>query len=255
MRTIFGIFEDREDAEFALTDLDDAGYNPENFSIIMRDEEKAEELERNTGAEVTAGAATGATTGAVVGGIAGLLIGIGTIAVPGVGALLIGGPLAAALGLTGAAAITAEGAMTGALAGGLIGALTGIGVPKEEARLYEQKIREGATLLAIPVEHADEEEVMDILAQNNASDINSLDLEDQEETKREETVIHDHTHAEPRRIQKYLQFADYPATKDDLVHEAEEEGADEEVVKTLEELPEKDYKDPASVNKAIGRIS
>ena len=145
-----GVFTDREHAEMAINDLQTAGYNPRDISVITREIGDAQALARDTGANVTEGAVEGATTGSVLGGLAGLLIGIGAITLPGIGALLIGGPLAAALGLTGAAATTVSGAVSGALAGGLVGGLVGLGVPEETARVYEEKIKEGAILLAVP---------------------------------------------------------------------------------------------------------
>src|SRR5258708_7490879 len=112
--TILGIFSTRELAENAITELEDHGYNVKDMSIIMKDREERDRLAAHTGAPVGSSVATGAATGAVLGGIAGVLIGMGAIAVPGIGALLIGGPLASALGLTGVAATTAGGVVAGA---------------------------------------------------------------------------------------------------------------------------------------------
>ena len=64
----------------------------------------------------------------MVGGLAGLLIGIGAIAIPGIGVLLLSEPLSRMLGLTGAAAATVSGAGTGAIAGGVLGLLMGLDI-------------------------------------------------------------------------------------------------------------------------------
>lgn len=58
----------------------------------------------------------------------------------------------------------------------------------------------------------------------------------------------------PVQIQKYLKHVDYPATKEDLIHEAEEEGADSNVLHTLEDLPEDRFNGPTDVSRAIGHI-
>jgi hypothetical protein len=145
-----GVFTNREAAEAAIEDLHDTGYNPKDISIVTRDTTISRDIAQDTGASVAEGAASGATTGGILGGLAGLLIGIGIITVPGIGGLLIGGPIAAALGLTGAAASTVQGVVTGALAGGLIGALVGLGVPEEDARVYESRVKAGGILLAVP---------------------------------------------------------------------------------------------------------
>ena len=121
-------------------------------------------------------AVSGATTGGMIGGIAGLLVGIGAITIPGLGAILIGGPLAAALGLTGAAATTVTGALTGALAGGLVGGLVGLGVPEEDARVYEDRVKSGAILVAVPLRDANEESVRGILEDNGAERVRSFDM-------------------------------------------------------------------------------
>jgi uncharacterized membrane protein len=170
-QTILSIFRDRESASKAIDALQVAGYNPkQDISVIARDMEGSGTT-GTTGEHVIDGAASGSATGAVVGGLAGLLIGIGALAIPGIGGLLIGGPLAAALGLTGAAATTVSGALTGALAGGLVGALVGLGVPEDEAKVYEERVKEGGVLVAVPVKDNNETMARNILENNGAEQI------------------------------------------------------------------------------------
>jgi uncharacterized membrane protein len=102
-------------------------------------------------------------------------VGIGAIAIPGIGAVLIGGPLAAALGLTGAAATTVSGATTGALAGGLIGALTGLGVSDSDAKVYEESIKSGGVLVAVPAQHTDTADATTVLEKHGAQQVRSID--------------------------------------------------------------------------------
>ncbi len=173
-KTILGVFDDRQNAEDAILDLENAGYDVRDISIVMKDYHDTKDMERPTGSNVATGAVSGATTGAALGGIAGLLIGVGAIAIPGIGGLLIGGPLAAMLGLAGAAATTVSGAATGALAGGIVGALTNLGVPEEEAQEYANRIREGAVLLAVPAVGQEIGEVSDILKEQGATNIRSI---------------------------------------------------------------------------------
>lgn len=197
MKTVLGLFDDRAGAETAIDDLNGEGYNPEDVSIIMKDTGEGREMEESTGANVGGGA----TTGAVVGGIAGLLIGVGTIVVPGIGGLLIGGPLAAALGLSGAVATTAEGALTGTVAGGLIGALVSLGLSKKDAQEYERRIKEGAILLAVPAMDEEESHLRMILQNNDAYDIKSVDLDtegyEEEEIGEEEYIPTGETYERP----------------------------------------------------------
>ncbi len=100
---------------------------------------------------------------------------MGAITVAGLSPLLIAGPLATALGITGAAAATIEGAASGAVGGGLVGALVGLGIPKETAESYEASIKEGEVLLGVPVkEGVDEDIVTKIFEDEKAKNIYSL---------------------------------------------------------------------------------
>ncbi len=58
----------------------------------------------------------------------------------------------------------------------------------------------------------------------------------------------------PIQAQKYLKGMDYPASKDDIVKKAKEEGADDELQDTLQRLPEDTDETPADVSKAIGAL-
>ena len=172
---VIGIFTDRAHAESALTDFENHGYNPKEISVIVKDGILKEQIAQSTGANVASGLAEGATTGGVIGGIVGLLVGIGVVTLPGIGALLIGGPIAAALGLAGAAAVTAEGITTGAVAGGLLGALISLGIPEETAKYYEEHLREGAIMLAVsPKDTFTVEQVRQIFETHSAQQVHYL---------------------------------------------------------------------------------
>jgi hypothetical protein len=58
----------------------------------------------------------------------------------------------------------------------------------------------------------------------------------------------------PVQVQKFLKGVDYPASKDDLLKTAQQEGADENVRSVLEKLPNEQFKTPAEVSKAIGEV-
>ncbi|SDW87286.1 DUF2795 domain-containing protein [Nitrosomonas communis] len=60
--------------------------------------------------------------------------------------------------------------------------------------------------------------------------------------------------ANPIQVQKYLSGMDYPADKDEIIDHAKDQGADNDVVQILQQLPEQDYKTAADVSKAIGQI-
>ncbi len=186
-KTVLGIFTERMDAEEAINKLKDDGYDPKDISIVMRDKAQGDKLAEETGSDVVGGAVSGATTGALLGGLAGLLA---SFAIPGLGAFFVGGPIASALGLTGVAATTTSGAATGALAGGLIGALTGLGLTEDEARLYEERVKEGAILVAVLARTGDERIVEQIIADCNASDVKVI-AQDREATEKFTTLTND----------------------------------------------------------------
>lgn len=59
----------------------------------------------------------------------------------------------------------------------------------------------------------------------------------------------------PIQVQKFLGGVDYPATKDDLVRRAQDEGADDAVLDTLRGLPRDEFNSPNDVSEAIGASS
>jgi uncharacterized protein (TIGR02271 family) len=141
-KTVVGLFRSHDDARAALEDLVQAGCQREDLSLVAKDRQagvapvSAEEQDKGD-TKAGEGAATGAGIGAVLGGIGGILVGMGVLAIPGVGPVLAAGPIAA--GLAGAAG--------GAVAGGLVGGLIGLGIPDEEAHTYAEGVRRGHTLV------------------------------------------------------------------------------------------------------------
>ena len=91
---------------------------------------------------------SGAVKGALGGAAAGGLLGLAALAIPGVGPLAAAGAIAASA-VPEAAAI---GAGLGADAGGLSGLLTKHGVSEEDARYYEDRIKQGGYFVGV---HAD----------------------------------------------------------------------------------------------------
>jgi hypothetical protein len=171
-----GVFKTQIDAENAIRKLESEGFSTNDLSVIARSESDSSDVVAETGAHMAGGAVSGAATGGAVGALAGLLIGVGAITVPGIGALLIGGPLVATLGLTGAAATTASGALTGAAAGSLVGAFVGLGLPRESAEAYEGYVKEGGVVIALSDLNTDHSKARDILKAQGALRIDSVTL-------------------------------------------------------------------------------
>jgi hypothetical protein len=162
--TVAGVFTDPRHAEMALNELKDNGFSPDQVSVVAKDTRETDSMvERSgmAGAE-TSGATAGAFLGGITGGIAGWLVGIGALAIPGIGPIVAAGALATTLG----------GAAIGAVTGGLIGALVGAGIPEDDARSYESHVREGRILITAHAESGEQaQRARDAFDRHGGSDV------------------------------------------------------------------------------------
>ena len=142
--TTVGVYTTHAAAQRAIEELRAFGVADADISYLYTNVE-GDVTDGNSGDKVGSGTATGATTGAIIGAVAGLVVANGIL--PGLGSLIVAGPLAAALGLTGVAATTVAGAATGLVAGGLIGALVNLGISSEDAAIYQDYITKGSVLV------------------------------------------------------------------------------------------------------------
>jgi hypothetical protein len=138
-RTVVGMFTNRPDAESAIRELKAAGFGDDRIGVALQDQEEQRDLRdlmETTSREAAEGAAKGALSGGLVGGLIGLL---GSLLIPGVGPIVVGGMLASTL----------TGAGIGAATGGIIGALVALGVPEADARHFDEGLRSGRTLVTV----------------------------------------------------------------------------------------------------------
>jgi uncharacterized protein (TIGR02271 family) len=162
--TVIGVFHEREQAREAIDGLKNEGFAPEAISILSPDKQATQDMAEETGTHAGGAAATGAVAGGILGGLGGWLLGIGALAIPGIGPFIAAGAFATALG----------GAAIGAGVGAIAGALTGMGVPKEEADYYEGEVKSGRTLVAVRADGR-YDEAQRLLRQHGAYDIESRD--------------------------------------------------------------------------------
>lgn len=141
----FGLFDDEDTLSRAVEALRAAGFRGEDISALLPDRQATKTFAHEKHTKAPEGAAIGATAGVVGGGALGLLLGLGMIAIPGLGAFLAAGPIMGAL----------AGAGAGGAVGTLAGALVGMGLPEYEAKRYESFINKGGMLLSV---HADDRE-------------------------------------------------------------------------------------------------
>jgi hypothetical protein len=161
---VFGIYPNRTGVEQAVDAMRQKGFRSTDISVLFPENEGTKDFAHEKNTKAPEGAATGATSGAVIGGTLGWLVGIGALAIPGLGPFIAAGPIMAAL----------AGAGAGGVVGGLAGALIGMGIPEYEAKRYEGRIKEGGILLSV---HSDNSEwtkkAKEILEQTGAQDIAS----------------------------------------------------------------------------------
>jgi uncharacterized protein YcfJ len=161
---VFGIATTYNQADVIIEALKGAGFANTDISVLFSDQEGTRDFAHEKNTKAPEGAITGASTGGVVGGVFGWLLGIGSLAIPGIGPFVAAGPLLAAL----------SGAAVGSAVGGLTGALVGMGIPEYEAKRYEGKLRDGNILISVHSDTRKEtDHAEDILKRAGAHDVSS----------------------------------------------------------------------------------
>ena len=161
-KAVFCIVKSEAQATNLVDRLKAAGFSNNDISVLLPDKTGTRDFAHKKGTKAPEGATAGALSGGVLGGVGGWLVGIGSLAIPGLGPFVAAGPIMAALG----------GAAAGAAAGGLTGALIGMGIPEYEAKLYEGKVRGGNILISVHTEDGDEvNAAKDVMKRAGADDI------------------------------------------------------------------------------------
>src|SRR5512140_857942 len=94
---VFGIYPTRDAVERAVESLKNAGLRCQDISILFTTNVGTQSLVPEQDTKAPEGAVIGGATGAVVGGTLGWLAGIGSLAIPGLGAFIAAGPIMGAL--------------------------------------------------------------------------------------------------------------------------------------------------------------
>jgi hypothetical protein len=161
-RIASAVFDSREEAERALSDLRSEGINEDAISIIGRhgEQDSSVRVDDDDAGEAAGDGVKGALGGAIAGG----LLGVAALAIPGVGPLAAAGAIASGA-IPGAAAI---GAGIGAAGGGLLGLMKDHGVSDDDATYYESRIKDGGTFLSVDADKANRpiDEIRELLYRN-----------------------------------------------------------------------------------------
>jgi len=171
-KTVVSLFGSREQAEKAVRELRNRGFEKE-ISVVAKDEKK-----QTRGRDIEAGQefagrdneanraafggdtlADGGATGGVLGGLAGLAMGAGALAIPGLGPVIAAGPIA--------------GMLSGVAGGGIAGALVDWGIPEERGQFFEEEIRKGNVLVSVRSDDQSADEAAEVLRQFGGKDVES----------------------------------------------------------------------------------
>lgn len=158
----FGIYRDQTAVEEAVEAFKRAGFRSADISVLFPENNGTKDFAHEKHTKAPEGAVAGASTGAIIGGALGWLVGIGALAIPGIGPFIAAGPIVAMMSGIGA----------GGAVGGFAGALIGIGIPEYEAKRYEGRIRNGGILLSVHCDNSDwTKRAKEVLAHSGATDI------------------------------------------------------------------------------------
>src|SRR3954470_15283931 len=136
--TVVGVFADRQHAQQAVQELRRAGFGENQIGVVAHDKDaQATATTKGEGSHAAEGAVAGVAAGAGVGALWALGIAAGML--PAIGPVIAGGLLASVL----------ASAAGGAAVAGLVGALVGLGMSEDDARYYENELKEGRTLVTV----------------------------------------------------------------------------------------------------------
>jgi uncharacterized membrane protein len=160
---VVAVYESHLQAEEALKELQKSGFDMKKLSIVGKDYHTEEDVVGyyNAGDRMK----RWGKTGAFWGGLWGLLLGSAFFAIPGIGPVLVAGPLVAWI----------VGALEGAVVVGGLGAigagLYSIGIPKDSIVEYESAIRSDKFVLVAHGTDSEVEKAQGILRTGRSSNV------------------------------------------------------------------------------------
>ena len=154
MEVVTGVFESRDNAERAVSQLKSLGIPEARIGVLTPGSVSEHRLE--AGVPVTdteepgMGKAMGAAVGGAMGAAGGATLGlaVASLAVPGIGPVI-------AFGMLGAALLGVVGAAAGSAVGDTVEEELGEGIPHEDLYIYEDALRHGKSVLIAYVDDED----------------------------------------------------------------------------------------------------
>jgi hypothetical protein len=173
-KAVIAIYDTHPEAETAVNELQRASFDVKRLSVVGKDYHTDEQVVGyyNAGDRMK----HWGKLGAVWGGLWGLLFGAAFFWVPGLGPLLVAGPLAASIVAALESAVVIGGLSV------LGAALFSIGIPKDSVVRYETAIKADKYLLVAPGTDAEIAKAREILKLTNPVELNDHVLKTASET-------------------------------------------------------------------------
>jgi len=161
MNSTIGIYDDHDAALNAVASLKENGYPVGQLSIIGLTETEVVDEEMHVTPRNPINAA-GLGTGVALGTAVGVLTGVGVFAIPGLGFLFGAGALVGAI----------AGFDFGLIGGGIASVLSSVGVSNDEAKKYDNLLREGKYLVVAEGSTTDVERAKQLLHAHGTGEAN-----------------------------------------------------------------------------------
>lgn len=170
-RTISAVFEEQSQIDGVVRRLIERGIPKEDISVMGRNFQSETRItgfisKRDV---ILGGLRSGAIFGSLFGSFLSLLTGVGVLLVPFVGPVVAAGPIGAILlGAT-------SGALAGSAGAGLVSVLAALGMPEEQAALYQTRLEAGEFVMMVEVMADRVGEYQLLLESAGAKDIHTMD--------------------------------------------------------------------------------
>ncbi|WP_010583594.1 hypothetical protein [Schlesneria paludicola] len=187
-KTVVGVFRNRWSADDCFSALMRRGYLSSDINIMMSDQTRSREYPwedddppfsvasapidvdetsgvaapvrveprihgTSAGNMAAEGVGVGGSIGTMVGATLAAIAAVGTaLVIPGLN-LIVAGPVLAALAGGGAGAVT----------GGLVGGMVGLGIPKQDAEVYNKALLEGGVVMGVRTEAGDADDIHELM--------------------------------------------------------------------------------------------
>jgi cation transport regulator ChaB len=170
-RTISAIFAEESQIDGVVRRLIDRGIPKEHISVMGRNFQSETRITGFISKRdiILGGLRNGAIFGSLFGSFLSLLTGVGVLLVPFVGPVVAAGPIGAILlGAT-------SGALAGSAGAGLVSVLAALGMPEEQAALYQTRLEAGEfmMMLEVPADRVGEYQLL--LESAGGKDIHTAD--------------------------------------------------------------------------------